>query len=192
MSEATDKDVKEAVEALNRNSNNSGTGFDSSNYGTVEESVAALEEQEGQVSVSTGSEEGFEGIDRIDSEEKTADVTQIPHNSTRDSIYVHKNPLPGSVFDVGDLAGYDIDGNLWVVETEGWEYHDMEGNQIDGGDYLQAASEALSLEVAGYLNHGKRFHGDNFVAGEDLHYLAENTLDADVDRKLEEEEVRTV
>lgn len=130
-------------------------------------------------------------LDKVSIAEKDADSSLLPGFSKRDEIYVHREPLQGEVFSTGDLVGYDSDSDLWIVETEGWEYHDLEGNQTDGEVYLHYAEEALNLEVAGYLDPEHRFHGGNFVTGEDLYQVAKHNLE-DVDRKLDGKEVQLV
>ncbi|MFT4892793.1 MAG: hypothetical protein ACI8Z7_000581 [Candidatus Nanohaloarchaea archaeon] len=130
-------------------------------------------------------------LDMIETEEDGADVSLLPGFSKRDEIYVRKNPVEGSHFSRGDLAGYDTDGDLWVVETEGWEYHDLEGNQTDGEVYLHYAEEALNLDVAGYLDPDHNFHGSNFVTGDDLYAVASRNL-GDVDRKLDGRDIQLV
>lgn len=133
----------------------------------------------------------------IETEERTQKLEEIPYNSKRNE-YVHKNPSPESIskkgksiFQEGDLVGYDGEGNLWVVETEGWEYHDIEGNQNKGEFYLHYTVEALNLEVAGYLNPDRRLHEENFATGEDLYQAASHNLE-DIDRMLNGREVQFV
>ncbi|MFQ3275398.1 MAG: hypothetical protein ACI9LV_000569 [Candidatus Nanohaloarchaea archaeon] len=132
-------------------------------------------------------------LDIIETEERTADVSLLPGFSKRDEIYVHKNPAPedDNNFSTGDLAGYDSNGDLWVVKTEGWEYHDIDGNQNEGEVYLHYAEEALDLEVAGYLDPEHHFHGDNFVTGNDLYTVANHNLE-EVERKLDGMKVQLV
>lgn len=129
----------------------------------------------------------IDNIDKIETGSVEADVTQIPHDHRRE-LYVHRKPLPGSNFSNGDLAGYDEDGDLWVVETEGWEYHDRNGNQTDGEVFLDYTSEALNLEVAGYLDPSKHFGENNFVSGEDLYEIADRNLEG-VEKRLDDENV---
>lgn len=135
------------------------------------------------------------GLDLVEGAERTHKLEEIPHYSKRDEKYVHKNPSPDDDMDYdfaeGDLVGYDSEGDLWVVKTEGWEYHDLEGNQTEGETYLGYTSEALNLEVAGYLSPQGRLHGNNFADGEELFQLAKHNLE-EVDRKLRGERVRVV
>lgn len=132
-------------------------------------------------------------LDLIESEKRTHKVKKLPHDSRRDELYVHKNPTPEDEnhFSTGDLAGYDSNGDLWVVKTEGWEYHDIDGNQNEGEVYLHYAQEALDLEVAGYLDPEHHFHGDNFVTGNDLYTVASRNLE-DIDRKLDGRDIQLV
>lgn len=129
-------------------------------------------------------------LDKLETQEDY-NIKELPNNHKKESIYVHRNPNPNSDdLDLGDgdLVGYCTEGDLWVVETDGWEYTDLNGNLTEGEVFLHYAEKALNLEVAGYLDNKNYFNGDSFVSGEDLTEVAEKNLD-NVERGLKDYEI---
>lgn len=95
---------------------------------------------------------------------------------------------PGAIVNEGDLVGYDEKGDLYIFENApGGLNRDLpEDSEFD--EFAELNSAAMKLPVAAYLDTGRLSSNSQASTGEELHDLAERTLESTPKLKIEADE----
>jgi len=100
-----------------------------------------------------------------------------------------ERPLnPGAVVDEGELVGYDEEGNLYVFQNTPGSLNDDLPNEYQTDEFIEINSEAMNLPISAYLDTERMESNNQALTGEQLHQLAEITLESKPEMKIETDE----